>query len=109
MQAEQIRAIIEEIAADGETIQYGELMKQVGLSHSNHGQRAQFGMTLRQICAETYEENGFMLCAIVVSKASGIPSEPFFNKAKELGAMNDNGNEQEFFEDQKKKVFEFYG
>lgn len=105
---EQLRAIIEEFAADGEVIQYGELMKQVGLSHNNHGQRAQFGMKLREICADTFEENGFMLCSIVVSKATGIPSAPFFKKAREIGAM-ESDDEEAFFEKQKAKVFDFYG
>ena len=105
---EQLRAIVEEYASMGETVQYGELMKQVGLSHNNHGQRAQFGMKLRDICGDTFETEGFMLCSIVVAKATGMPSAPFFKKAREIGAL-EHEDEQAFFEEQRNKAFEFYG
>ena len=105
---DQVRAIIEEVASSRETICYSDLMAQVDLKHSNRGHRSKIAKLLHKACSGSFDEEGFMLGSIVVSKTTGIPSPSFFKYAREIGAL-EHDNEQEFFEEQRAKVFDFYG
>ena len=105
---DQVRAIIEETASMGETICYSELMAQIDLRHSNRGHRSKLAKLLHKTCSGSFEEEGFMLGAIVVSKTTGIPSGSFFKYAREIGAL-EHDDEAAFFEEQRGKIFEYYG
>ena len=102
---DQVRAIIEETASMRQTICYSELMVQIDLRHSNRGHRSKLAKLLHQTCSGSFEEEGFMLGSIVVSKATGMPSASFFKYARQIGAL-EHDDEESFFQEQRDKVFE---
>ena len=108
MLSDSVRDVVEDVARGGETIYYGELMEAVGLKRSNQGHRSKFAKSLKEICADTFGQHGFMLCCLVVLKSSGIPNDPFFKYAEELGAKDMDVSRETFWEEQKNLVYSYF-
>ena len=81
---ERIRKILEDCARKKQTINYGELMERVGMSSKSPPDRDKIGTILGAISKATYDKNGIMLSVLVVRKHDSLPSQPFFDLAREL-------------------------
>lgn len=106
--ADALQDIIEDVAREESTIYYSQAMEAVGLRHSNQGHRSKFSKAMHIICSRTTDEQGFMLCSIIVSKTTQMPSESFFKYAEKIGAKDINVSRETFWENQKKLVYNSY-
>jgi hypothetical protein len=101
---DKARLILEEIASRrGTPICYSDLTHKVGVAP-----RAAGGL-LKPICTQSKSEKKVMLGVLAVSKRNKIPSEPFFDLAKELGMMRDDELPQLFFRSELQRVYDAYG
>lgn len=80
----EIREIMIGVARLGTTITYGELTAQLTTVSAHPGSYV-FHALLRDICREEFEAGRGHLCAIVVSKATGIPGQGFFKMLAKRG------------------------
>lgn len=74
---DEIRGILIQIAKLRTTITYGELAAQLTTIRPHPGAYV-FHALLRDICHEEEQLGRGMLCAVVVTKATGIPGQGFF-------------------------------
>ena len=74
---EEIRELMIAVATLKTTITYSELAVQM-MTISPHPGSYVFQALLRDVCKDEREAGRGMLCAIVVSKAKGIPGQGFF-------------------------------
>ena len=74
---EEIRHFMIAVAKLKITITYGELAAQM-MTMSPHPGSYVFHALLRNVCRDEREAGRGMLCAVVVSKAKGIPGQGFF-------------------------------
>jgi hypothetical protein len=71
-----MRAILIAQARAGETITYGELAKRLPVLIHPHS--FLFTRLLQEVCGEEGRKGHGQLCALVVSKATGMPSGGYF-------------------------------
>jgi len=70
-------------------ITYSSLMQKIGLRSDKPQDRRMIGKMLGDISITTFEDNGFLLSALVVKQRpgweeNGLPSDAFFNLAEEI-------------------------
>lgn len=82
----EIREMMIAVAKLRTTITYGEMTAQM-LTISPHPGSYVFHALLRDVCVAEREAGRGMLCAVVVSKATGLPGQGFFK------AMVKNGRD----------------
>jgi hypothetical protein len=72
--------------------------------------RTILGEFLGYLAWRSWSQNGFMISALAVSKETQAPSRPFFQWARELGALTDAGElaELEFWSDQLSRAHRFF-
>ncbi len=73
---DEMRAILIQLARDKKLITYGELALRMSIYLHPHS--FTFTNLLRQVCGEEYDKGHGMLCALVVSKITGMPSGGYF-------------------------------
>jgi|SRR5215475_12136600 len=71
-------------------------------------ERAIIGDYLGFISYRTYKEGGFLASALAISKEEGIPSKPFFQYARQLGLLNPQQDQLEFWLRQVAKARAWY-
>ncbi|MEO1287927.1 MAG: hypothetical protein AAFV93_09165 [Chloroflexota bacterium] len=81
---EEIRHILIGVAKLETTITYGELASQL-MTISPHAGSYVFHALLRAVCKAEREAQRGHLCAVVVSKATGIPGQGFFKMMMKHG------------------------
>ena len=67
---------------------YGEVAALIGLDLSRPEERTTLFDLLAEICKEEHRLERPMLCAIVVSRQSGVPGRGFFGLARDLGLLD---------------------
>ncbi|PXV61240.1 hypothetical protein CLV62_12573 [Dysgonomonas alginatilytica] len=96
-EALEIRKKLIEAASKGETLTYSDLV-----SDDDDRHMGKLSKTLARIsCYERNEDRPF-LCALVVQKATGVPSTGFFMLCDDLGIDHD-------LEDLQRECFEYWG
>jgi len=103
---EQIREMLMKAAGNNNTISYSEVGEVVGLDMANHGERSKLANTLDEINREEHERGRPLLSAVVVQKESGHPGTGFFESARELGKQKPDEDNQVFFANELKRVFD---
>jgi hypothetical protein len=81
---EEMRAILIEHARARQTITYsglGLMIETIRLHHRS----PMFMHILTEVCAEEEEQGHGMLCALVVSKTTGIPGGGYFSGMAQMG------------------------
>jgi len=92
--------ILETLARSRETpIFYSELARKIGVSAISAG------AVLRRVSKRSYDANGRLLGVLVVTKKTGLPSDSFFEQAKELYVMRDDELPQIFFRTELNRVY----
>ncbi len=104
----KLAAALETAATARHTATYAEIMEPVGMAAKNPRQRAEIGALLSEASKRSYAEHGFLLGALAVQKASGLPNGLFFQLARELGALAADGDEAAFWREQCDKAFAHY-
>lgn len=80
----EIRARLIELARLRTTITYGDLTAQLTTIAAHPGSYV-FHALLREVCYAEYEAGRGMLCALVVSKATGRPGQGFYKALIQRG------------------------
>lgn len=81
----EMAAILIECASQRQTITYGHLCDRLTTVTLDPGTFI-FTHLLREVCAEEYKKGHGQLCALVVSKTTGMPSAGYF--AREIVDMS---------------------
>lgn len=81
---EEMRAILIDHARDRQTVTYSGLSLMIQTVHLHH-RSPLFTRILSEVCAEEEEQGHGILCALVVSKTTGIPGGGYFSGMAELG------------------------
>ena len=95
MAREQVKRILVRCARSYELIWYSDLVAEIDAIELDLGtdkDRAALGHLLGEISQDTDAEGIGLLSAMAVGKSEGMPTEGFFNLAKQLGhSFNDRG------------------
>jgi len=105
---EQIREMLIQVARQNNTISYSEVGEAVELDMANPGERSKLANTLDQINREEHELGRPLLSAVVVQKESGHPGTGFFELARELGKQKPDEDNQIFFTNELKRIFDVW-
>jgi hypothetical protein len=84
---------------------YQEIAQAIGLPTAGSYMGSQLGELLAAISENESNQGRPMLSAIAIG-VSGKPSEGFYPWAKKLGFLQEGGDEQEFWQNECKKVYE---
>ena len=103
---EQIREVLIKAAKQNDTIFYSKVGKVVELDMANPGERSKLANILDEINREENELNRLLLSVVVVQKESGHPGKGFFDLARELSKQKPDEDNQIFFANECKKVFD---
>ncbi len=93
------------LAAAGKTGTYGDVMAPAGMSPRNPRHRAEIGALLAELSRESLDRHGYLIGAVAVQKASGLPNALFFDLARELGVLAAGADEGSFWRDQCERAF----
>jgi hypothetical protein len=106
----RIAGLLEDAARLKTTVNYGSLMKEIGMSYSNPQHRREIGAALGRISQESVDDKGrkFMLSTLAVRKNTDFPNDAFFELAIRLGQMEENGKPKDFWENQRDQIFRYY-
>lgn len=104
----KLAAALEATATARHTATYAEIMEPVGMAAKNPRQRAEIGVLLSEASKRSYAEHGFLIGALTVQKASGLPNGLFFQLARDLGALAADADEAAFWKAECDKVFAHY-
>ena len=105
---EQIHEVLIKTAKQNVTISYSEVGKVVGLDMANRGERSKLANILDEINKEEHGLGRPLLSVVVVQKESGRPGKGFFDLARELSKQKPHDDNQIFFANERKKVFDEY-
>ncbi|MFH1325868.1 MAG: hypothetical protein ABIH48_00155 [Candidatus Falkowbacteria bacterium] len=92
-------------------ITYGQLYEQIGVDPKMVKERNRGANILALVNKQTIKDHDFMISAIVVLQYKEIPEKGFFEFAEELGRLPADSTTEErmnFFQKEKKKIFDFY-
>lgn len=101
---EAMRVELIALAQQGRVVTYGELALLLPV-YVHPGSYA-FTRLLGQVCMEADRDGDGMLCALVVSKSTGIPGAGFFRGAAERGI--DVSDYERYWRDQLERVFAYW-
>ena len=104
----RVLAAIAQAAAEGCLLTYGEVMAPAGMVPSNPRHRAEIGTILSDLSRDSLGSQGFLISALVVQKTSGRPNGLFYTLARELGCLEEDGDETAFWRDQCGRAFAAY-
>jgi hypothetical protein len=85
----ELRNILIQAARNREILTYSELCQRLSSVHV-HPHSFVFTHLLRQVCEAEIERGSGMLCALVVSRTTGIPGSGYFRTAAEQGRNGDD-------------------
>jgi hypothetical protein len=99
--ASRIKAVKEAVSqivwhTGGNLIEYADLMDSVGLSSRNPHDRRLIGAALDSLSTDSLSDEGFLISALVVLKATKRPSEGFFKLAREKGLLDGSDEEADW-------------
>ncbi|MEW5728168.1 MAG: hypothetical protein AB1918_10120 [Pseudomonadota bacterium] len=101
----KVAAALSALATAGRTGTYGEVMEPAGMSPRNPRHRAEIGALLADLSRESLVRHGYLIGAVAVQKASGLPNALFFDLARDLGVLLPGVEEPEFWRDQCDRAF----
>ena len=104
---ENTRAILEDKARRKSTITYKQLAVKLGREFVHPDPEGD--TVLGNISRENYQVGKGMLSVVVVSDEFNKPGGGFFKLAREIGALPDNMDDDEFFIQQLNKVYDEHG
>jgi hypothetical protein len=104
---EECYKILEKRAREGGTIEYGELYPAIGLRTEDEFDRRVGSFILTEVNVKS-QKNGFQISAIAVSHTAQKPDRGFFSLAREWDLLGANEDENNFWETEKKKIYDFY-
>jgi hypothetical protein len=81
---EEMRTLLIEHARARQTVTYSALARMIESAHIHH-RSPLFVQLLSEVCAEEERWGHGVLCALVVSKTTGIPGGGYFSGMAELG------------------------
>lgn len=96
-------------AKDRKLIFYSEVGEYVNLSMKNPHHRTKLGDILCNISTDEHDSGRPLLSALVVHKKDKKPGGRFFDLAKELGKQKRDEDEDSFYADELKSVFDKWG
>jgi hypothetical protein len=124
--AEAVRAIERRLASaarSGDLITYSDLVRglkftlakkhatsviEIDTSNWSEHERAVLSDYLGYVSLGTYREAGFLASALAVQKDEMIPSRPFFEFAKTIGALQPHQDQLQFWAEQVAKAQAWY-
>jgi hypothetical protein len=106
--------ILQNHAKQKKMIWYGELYPLIDLKTDNAGDRNIGASLLAEVNILSYEEKAVLISAIVTLKQANAPAEGFYNfaKSEDVGLLKSDADEDEdeqFWVNQVKKVFNVFG
>lgn len=109
-QVERVRKFLIETAKKGETVVYGPVMAAIGLKTQSPPDRDRIGKILGEISDRSYDEDEFLLSALVFNKAENQPSPPFFALGKKHHKAFHKGklSNAQFLAEQLQKIYARY-
>lgn len=107
-QEEQVNAVLEDVGGAGDVIHYGDLMARVGMKWRHPPNRKRIGLILGHVSEQSAAQHDFMLSALAVSKATGLPNDSFFQFARKLGLLDEDADGQAFHQHQLRKIWRHY-
>lgn len=102
---EVVRQILRTAAQDREVMTYSELCDRLPVSLFPGSWR--LSGLLREVCTEEWDAGNGRLCALVVSKATGIPGAGFFKGSHHLDG-SDISDPEAFWAEEVERVFELW-
>lgn len=96
-------------AKDRKFIFYSEVGEQANLSMKNPHHRTQLGDILCQINTAEHDSGRPLLSVLVVHKKDKKPGQRFFDLARELGKQKPDEDNDTFYADELKRVFDKWG
>ena len=103
---EQIRDMLIKAAKNRDVVYYAEVGKLLNFSMDNPSHWVKLGCILDKISTEEHESGRPFLSAVVVHKEDHLPGEGFFNLARELGKQKPDEDNDTFYANERKKVFD---
>lgn len=102
---EEMRAILIDLARERQTICYSDLCRMIESVHLHHRSPMLISL-LTEICEEEVAHDRALLCALVVSKTTGIPGGGYFAGVVSLG--HDVSDMEASWRADVDKVFEYW-
>ena len=103
---EQIRDMLIKAAKNRKVVHYAEVGKLLNFSMDNPSHRVELGSILGEISTEEHESERPLLSAVVVHREDYLPGEGFFNLARELGKQRPDEDNDTFYANELKRVFD---
>ena len=105
--AEDIRKRLIELAKNKDTISYGKLVEEYGITlPEDHKQIIEvLESILCDISSSEYEQGRHLLSVLVVYGRSGLPGGGFYELASQLGKFTEGGK-RAFFRQERDRVFD---
>lgn len=103
---EQIREMLIKAAKNQKVVYYAEVGELLNFSMDNPHHRKELGRILGEISTEEDDNDRPLLSAVVVHKEDHLPGEGFFNLAKELGKQKPDEDNDTFYTNELRKVFD---
>jgi hypothetical protein len=104
---EECYKILEKRARERGTIEYGELYPAIGLRTEDEFDRRLGSFILSEVNVKS-QKNGFQISAIAVSHATQRPDGGFFNLARDWNLLYGGDDENNFWETEKRKIYDYY-
>lgn len=95
---------------DAACLRYAEVMEPLGMSWRNPKDRREIGRLLDKMSRASAADPKlrFMMSAAVVRKATGEPGEGFYGLGRDLGLLEEDGEEEAFWRAQLKALCRHY-
>jgi len=104
---EECYRLLEKRARERGTIEYGELYPAIGLRTEEEFDRRLGSFILSEVNVKS-QKNGFQISAIAVSRETQKPDKGFFSLARDWKLLSERDDENNFWETEKRKIYDFY-
>jgi hypothetical protein len=105
---ERVLKCLVKLAKDRQTTVYSKLAEEVGLKINKPAHRNRLTDILGAISEEEFSKKRPLLSAVVISKGRTMPGGGFFKLAEKLGLYKKEDDKKLFFDEQLKKVYEYW-
>jgi hypothetical protein len=102
---EEMRAVLIHLARTRQTATYTDVTLMLQSVYLNPGSYI-FTHLLSEVCGEEWAKTGVMICALVVSKLTGIPGAGYFRGMAQLGF--DCSDIQRCWQEEVERVFTYW-
>ena len=106
---EQILDMLIKAAKNRKVVYYAEVGRLSNFSMDNPSHRVELGRILGEISTEEHKSGRPLLSAVVVHKEDHLPGEGFFSLARELGKQQPDEDNDTFYANELKRVFDKWG